>query len=428
MSSQFLNLRNAADRRKPGEHGQTLVLFLLMMVILFVFVGMGIDLGFAYITKARLSKAVDSAALSGMRNINLGTLTASEIASNAFAANYGKSGRDVAPPSLTINFGTVNGSTVLNVGATVSINTYFIRVLPIMGVAGPHAWNTLTVGETAQATRSTLIMALVLDRSGSMLNNGGSTALPPAVTNFIALFDDTTDYASQVSFASWASVDVPMTEPFITKIQNAALALSFGSDTCSDEGLTNGMAQIALETNVTAQSIVKIMVFFTDGMANSFNYVFNCGTRDIGLPSGTVPALYDITNGNPESTGCTIPALLSSVNPTTGAVTSNKVSSTSCDAMHNEAENRAEWIAYQARQQQYTIYAIGMGNPGATGECGGDFPVVNPAFLEILANTTDSAYYNSSQPVGDFALATDSSQLNEVFQEIASKILLRLSQ
>jgi Flp pilus assembly protein TadG len=398
----------------------------LFMVVLFAFVGLAVDLGFAYITRAKLSKGVDAAALAGMRSIGAGTAQASLVASNAFAANYGTSGRDVAPPALTINFKKVNGNSVLDVNATVSINTFFIRVLPTIGGAN---WNTLTVGDAAESTRSTLVMALVLDRSGSMQSNGGSTALPPAVTNFIAQFDDTTDYASQISFSSAASVDVPMTQPFISQIQNAALALSFGGNTCSDEGLTNGMVQIGTETNVVAQSVIRVMIFFTDGMANTFNYVFNCGTRDIGY-TGT---LYDPATGNVNNNGCTITGTIDSIDPTTGAITKNAVNTqgnNSCDAMHYEAENRAERIAWLARSQGYVIYCIGMGNPGGNnlGECNdGVFPILNPIFLQDLANTTDSQTYDASQPVGDFAIAADSAQLAEVFQTIAAKILLRLS-
>jgi len=107
-------------------------------------------------------------------------------------------------------------------------------------------------------------------------------------------------------------------------------------------------------------------------------------------------------------------------------LTANAVNTTDCPSMHYESENRAERIAELARQANYTIYCIGMGNTNATGECG--FPVVNPDFLKDLANTTDSQTYDSSQQVGDIAVAENSGQLNEVFQEIAAKILLRLSQ
>ena len=71
-----------------------------------------------------------------------------------------------------------------------------------------------------------------------------------------------------------------------------------------------------------------------------------------------------------------------------------------------------------------------MGSPNASpaGECGdGVFPILNPIFLKDLANTTDSATYDSSQPVGDFAIAANSGELQQAFNTIASKILLRLS-
>ena len=43
-------------------------------------------------------------------------------------------------------------------------------------------------------------MSLVLDKSGSMNLNGGSTALPPAVTNFITYFDEGIDNVADISF------------------------------------------------------------------------------------------------------------------------------------------------------------------------------------------------------------------------------------
>jgi len=432
MNSPSRAPRTSFHLDQSGLRGQTLILFLLMIVILLVFVGLGIDLGFAYITKAELSKAVDSAALEGMRNFNLGTITAGEIASNAFAANYGKSGRDVAPPQVNFTFGTVNGSEVINVSATVAINTFFIRALPVIGLGN---WNTLTVGSSSQATRSPIILALVLDRSLSMTMNGGSTALGPAVTNFIALFNDATDYASEVSFGSCATVDVPMQQPFITQIQNAALALTFGPNaatTCSDEGLTNGLAQINVETNVAAANpnIVPVMVFFTDGMANTFNYTFTCGSTTNNLDIDYGGGLYDPAGGCSGYSCSPAPTHLSSINPSNGVITANAVTNGDCISMHYEAENRAERIAYLARDAGYTVYCVGLGNTNDTtlGECGNVFPVLNALFLQDVANVQGCQTYNPSQLSGDYAIAEDPGQLANVFQTIASDILLRLSQ
>ncbi len=416
MNSQVNAMRRKSAHLIRDERGQTLLMFALFIIVLFVFVGLGVDLGFAYITRARLSKAVDSACLTGMRNLYQGQTLAGEVASNAFAINYGTSGRDVAPPTLSITFSNVNNNPVVNVGATVSINTYFIRVLP--------QWKTLAVGSSGQATRTDVIMTLVLDRSGSMANNGGSGALGPAVDSFISQFDDTNDIAAMVSFASCASVDVPMQHPFRTKIETAAGALVYANYTCSDEGITNALAQNNTVAIPTGQNVIKVIVFFTDGMANTFNANLNCGSRNIIY---TRPGLVDPTTCNNANTGCTVPNPMISEDGTT-TINTDGSSQASCISMHDEAQKRAELWANQARSQTNLIYCVGLGNPSGSGECNNVFPVLNPTFLEEIANTTDSPTYNSLQPTGDFVIAADSSALAEAFNTIASKILLRLSQ
>jgi Flp pilus assembly protein TadG len=98
-------------RRSTGrgsESGQMLALVALSAAVLIAMVGLGIDLGFAYVTKARLSKACDAAALAGMENINQGTTTAALIAHAEFYANYANGGTmtglDTAPVSPTFTF------------------------------------------------------------------------------------------------------------------------------------------------------------------------------------------------------------------------------------------------------------------------------------------------------------------------------------
>jgi hypothetical protein len=293
----------------------------------------------------------------------------------------------------------------------------------MMATDYPPVGTTQRFYQVKATPRPHIIMGLVLDRSGSMESNGGAEALPPAVTDFISMFDDNYDYAAQVSFSSAASVDVPMGQPFINNIKNAAAALSFGGDTCSDQGLTNALTQ----NNAVqpAGSTIKVIVFFTDGMANTFNYVFNCGARNIGYNG---PTLYDPATGNINNTGCTVPATLYSIDPATGVLTSNAVDASgdtqnSCVSMHDEAQNRAERITWLARSQGMTIYCVGMGSPDGQGECGNFFPVLNPVFLNDIANTPDSETYDIGQPSGLSVVATNSSQLDAVFQTIALQLL-----
>ena len=68
------------------------------------------------------------------------------------------------------------------------------------------------------------------------------------------------------------------------------------------------------------------------------------------------------------------------------------------------------------RGQGMTIYSIGLGNN------------INKVFLQRIANDPASPTFNSSLPAGSAVFAPSSLQLEQVFQIIASKILLRLTQ
>src|SRR5580700_6184862 len=94
-------LRPTNLRRFP--RAQIFMLFALSLPILILFLGLGVDLGFAFVTRAKLSKAVDSAALAAMRNISQGQAQATAIAQSAFNTNYGSgSGRDFNPPVFNV--------------------------------------------------------------------------------------------------------------------------------------------------------------------------------------------------------------------------------------------------------------------------------------------------------------------------------------
>ena len=257
-----MNLFHRARIRK-SEHGQVLPLFAILLPLIILFVGFGIDLGFAYLTKANLSKAVDAACLTGMRNLSQGQPQAANIARSAFNVNYGLSGRDTRPPAVNVNFSAdANNNTQLNVNATATINTFFIRILP--------QWKTMKVSSNAQATRAKLIMSLVLDSSGSMNKNGGGNTLPNAVSNFIDFFDDLNDRVAMVTFSSNSKVPVSMRTNFKTPVKQAANGMkgNFNGGTFSQSGLANGQAQNDSVAVTPGDNVVKVAVFFTDGWAN----------------------------------------------------------------------------------------------------------------------------------------------------------------
>src|SRR3974390_1094834 len=178
-------IRNRNDKKK-NERGQVVVLLALSMTVVLLCLALAVDVGFAYVTKAKLSKAVDAACLTAMRNLAQGQTTAQTLATNSFNANYGTSSLDASPPSFSVGFTTDgNGQTLVTINATATLKTFFLGILP--------KFKTWQVSDSAQATRGKLVMTMVLDRSGSMTNNGGSTALPPAVTAFVNDFNNSTD-------------------------------------------------------------------------------------------------------------------------------------------------------------------------------------------------------------------------------------------
>ena len=111
---------------RRSERGQVLVLLAVILPVLVLFAALAIDVGFAYVTKAKLSKAVDAACLTGMKNLAQGQATAQTLALNSFNANYGTSGLDAKLPSVNITF-SINaaGQTQINVNATATMENVF---------------------------------------------------------------------------------------------------------------------------------------------------------------------------------------------------------------------------------------------------------------------------------------------------------------
>ncbi len=415
--------------RLGEDRGQTLVLFALALSSLILVLGLAVDLGFAYVTKAKLSKAVDGACLTAMRNLARGQTTATTLATNSFNANYRATSLDVNPPVVAINFSTdANGQTFVTVNATATIKTQFMALLPV--------YRTLPVSDSAQATRGKLVMSLVLDRSGSMQTNGGASALPPAVGTFVNYFDNTQDEVAMVSFASNATVDVAIGTNFITPITNAANALSghFSGGTFGPGGLTLAKSQNESVPVNPGQNVVKVAVYFTDGYVNVIQDSLSCsGTMTLynygGYDSGSTVDFFNPT------TGSSLATYTSGTHPTwspsnfclknlagfTSAIdgTTKPFYRTNVTA---DAKYRALHTADAMRSEGMYVYAIGLGSS------------VDNAFLQQIANDPASSTYDSSQPVGMAVFAADcpssqcSAELQQVFQTIAAQILLRLTQ
>ena len=412
---------------RSNDRGQIIVLLAICLTVMLLFLALSVDVGFAYVTKAKLSRAVDAACLEAMKNLSQGQAMARTLAQNTFNANYPTSSLDANAPLLTINFTTdAFGQTMVNVSATATIKTFFIRLMP--------QYATLTVSNSAEATRGKLIMTLVLDRSGSMNNNGGSTALPPAVTTFVNYFDDANDEVAMVSYASNAGVDVAIDYNFKTPITNAVKAMKFGGGTFGPGGLTLAKAQNDSVPVQPGQNAVKVIVYFTDGYVNEIQDTFNCPAAKLinygGYDSGSSVDFFDPTNGTDwggvNSKGYppydSKPDYCTGVTTFTSAIDGSKKTFTRTNVTA-DASYRALQTATAMRTENpgMYIYAIGLGNN------------VDQTFLKQIANDPGSPTYNPNQPVGMAAFASNcpssqcTSELQQVFQTIAARILLRLA-
>jgi Flp pilus assembly protein TadG len=389
------------------------------MIILVLLVGLGVDLGFAYVTKAQLSKATDAAALMGVRNLFSADVVA--ISRNTFAMNYVVSGRETGTvvPTVTVVTDPNSGSRRLQVSASATINTFFIRVIP--------AYSTVTVSAEAEAIRARAVLALVLDKSGSMNGNGGCSALPQAVDTFVSLFVDNLDKMALCLYSSVASTPVTLRQPFKNAISNGIPrnCSSYAGATFMSGGLQLGWTEINREPVVPGENIIRAAVFFTDGNANIIQETVRCESGQTvrpwnfggyDSPNNSSYAVINATSGSVVDSGnppddCDNRGIRDGFPMINGGTQTNVRMST----IRDEAEDRTMYSANQMRAAGIVVYVVGLGSN------------VNQAWLKDLANDPSSSHYNSDLPSGIAVFSPTAAELKSKFQIVAADIMGRLT-
>ena len=257
---------------------------------------------------------------------------------------------------------------------------------------------------------------LVLDRSGSMLANGGAQSLAPSVSAFLDFFNDVVDAIGMVSFATTAVVDVPIRTDFKTVINTALSSLVFTGATFAEGGLSNALGQIQSVAVLPGENPVKAVVFFSDGGANLIQETFVCN----GVPTTYNVGGYDSGNGvgffDP-ITGQRVCVALAGTPPPCCPGVSTFISeidglpkSLTVPNVNAEASIRAIQAANSLRANGATVFSIGLGNN------------INYVYLREIANDPSSPIHNPSQPTGIAVFAPTVDDLMRVFQYIASQI------
>jgi Flp pilus assembly protein TadG len=180
-----------------------MILFTLMIpAVLLPLVGLAIDGSRLYIVQAKLSEAVDGAALGAGRLLGT-TANTTEIAGEFLNANFPSGFWGSSNLTPTISYTTSFTSHTITVSATANVPLLFLRIL---------GQTKSVVAASAVATRKETRVELVLDRSGSM--TGELAALQGMATQFTSSFIGGYDELGLVAYGSSAVVGYPTTRPY----------------------------------------------------------------------------------------------------------------------------------------------------------------------------------------------------------------------
>jgi Flp pilus assembly protein TadG len=178
MSARTLieKLRKVWRNFRTANSGNVLITFTLTTIPIMGFVGSAVDYSRANSAKAAMQAAVDATAL--MLSKNISTLTTSQItteATNYFNALFNRT--EVNGIVITPTYTTSGGAQIVVTG-TGTVPTTFMKV---MGVSTMN----INVSSTVKWGNARLRVALVLDNTGSMADDGKIAALKTATKNLL---------------------------------------------------------------------------------------------------------------------------------------------------------------------------------------------------------------------------------------------------
>jgi Flp pilus assembly protein TadG len=185
---------NAARRFVGANDGNIAVIFTIAVIPMIGFVGAAIDYSRVNSARSSVQAALDSTALMLSKDISSGTVTASNVATTAqsyFNALYtNPDGKQVtkapATQAVSATYTPNNGNmgNTVQLSVTASVATDFMKVL-----SPSFSTMNFTVNSTTAWGNVKMRVALALDNTGSMADNGKITALRNAVAGNGGLID-----------------------------------------------------------------------------------------------------------------------------------------------------------------------------------------------------------------------------------------------
>jgi Flp pilus assembly protein TadG len=193
--------RRLTQKFVRADQGNIAVIFAITLVPIIGFIGAAVDYSRANNARSAMQVALDSAALMVSKDIASGAITSSQVASQAqsyFNALYTNTDASAVTITATYTNSATAGSTILLNGSS-TVATQFMKTVGFSQL-GINTSSTTTWGTTKMR------VAMALDNTGSMADNGKMTALQTAAKNLVdqlsALATNTGDvYISLIPFA-----------------------------------------------------------------------------------------------------------------------------------------------------------------------------------------------------------------------------------
>lgn len=451
-------LTSARRSIAADERGFFALVTTLAILSIFGFIALGIEVGKWYIVRAELSKSVDAAALLGAKNISNPYLDTyfgvgdgqglSELVRVAGEANFTPGFFGANVPTIAMVGSVTNGKVTVQ-GSTDVFNN-LARTLETPQTAGQY--EKTQIGALGAAQQREAEVMLILDQSGSM-SGPPIEDLKTAAISFLQFFEDTEDndrfglitFASGIPEEPGYEVTYHLQNYFVSGMSSIINTMTASGGTNAEDALdrADGVGGFTDQTGVPGdQRIQQFLVFFSDGNPTAFRgqFVRNGVTYDaVGYA-----ASWDITLMRPDKqfswlsgvkqykTGDGLPTSSTSCihegtpyantkwlilqDPVYGVANYSNLIGTSnpqaCDINKNNMKNYVDAITKQMaidhaqvlKDKGIKIYTIGLG-------------AVDPTFLAQISSGPAFQYYTP-----------DSTQLLELFQQIATNIKLRLVQ
>ncbi len=405
MTVRSSRLRGRLGAAARDEGGAIVVFMVVSLAVMMGATGLAVDLGRGYVERVRLSRAVDSAALSAARILRQGQAAATFEADAIARSNGVVNG--VEGVTTSISFGVnEQGENTITYTATRVMPTIFMRFL---------GQTQIDIGVAATSAIPPVDLVLVLDQSGSLGTAGAWDDLQAAATTFVQQFDDLIDQVALVSFQTRANTWNPLAPNFTSPIVNQIALLSSAGWTNTGEALRLG--GLELVGPAARPNAAKVVVFFTDGRPTAFRGVFG----DPGLEQDRIGVHNQLPSTN-------IRGYINDpdgISMTGGPTLSDCINVPVCFGMvdadfRNFSYNNGLIESDLIRAQGHFIYSIGLGDPSLGPQWQPDLD-----YLKMIAN--EGGISDPAQPWGQMFFAPSAADLASVFNQVANALLVRLA-